>query len=440
MFSTIASGITSRLAWQKRSHSSATLDSLNDSIAMIEFMADGTIITANALFLEKMGYKSDEIVGQHHSMFCTPDLLQSRQYQQFWMRLNRGESFSDKFLRVAKDNRPVWLEANYVPVRDRHGRVFKIVKLATDITSRIIDAQEQRAMTNAIERSMAVIAFNLKGEVLKANDNFLKTMGYRASEVIGTHHSQFCSAELRSSPDYTLFWQKLNRGEFISGQFQRVNKQGATIWLRATYNPVFDDSGELYKVVKFATDVTAQVEKNQLERDAAQQAYQTALQTSESSMRGASVIANSVQTMNELAGELHGISGDITGLGDSSDSIGQIVSSIRRIADQTNLLALNAAVEAARAGTHGRSFAVVANEVRTLAQNINRATSEIEQRVQQNHLLASKAQKGITSNLQRADRGLALVQEAGGVIADIRDSSDDVVRAIGHVTEALKSD
>ncbi|WP_338518381.1 PAS domain-containing methyl-accepting chemotaxis protein [Erwinia aphidicola] len=440
MFSTIASGITSRLAWQKRSHSSATLDSLNDSIAMIEFMADGTIITANALFLEKMGYKSDEIVGQHHSMFCTPDLLQSRQYQQFWMRLNRGESFSDKFLRVAKDNRPVWLEANYVPVRDRHGRVFKIVKLATDITSRIIDAQEQRAMTNAIERSMAVIAFNLKGEVLKANDNFLKTMGYRASEVIGTHHSQFCSAELRSSPDYTLFWQKLNRGEFISGQFQRVNKQGATIWLRATYNPVFDDSGELYKVVKFATDVTAQVEKNQLERDAAQQAYQTALQTSESSMRGASIIANSVQTMNELAGELHGISGDITGLGDSSDSIGQIVSSIRRIADQTNLLALNAAVEAARAGTHGRSFAVVANEVRTLAQNINRATSEIEQRVQQNHLLASKAQKGITSNLQRADRGLALVQEAGGVIADIRDNSDDVVRAIGHVTEALKSD
>lgn len=440
MFSTIASGITSRLAWQKRSHSSATLDSLNDSIAMIEFMADGTIITANALFLEKMGYQSDEVVGQHHSMFCTPDLLQSHQYQEFWMRLNRGESFSDKFLRVAKDSRPVWLEANYVPVRDRHGRVFKIVKLATDITSRIIDAQEQRAMTNAIERSMAVIAFNLQGEVLKANDNFLKTMGYRASEVIAAHHSQFCSAELRSSPEYKLFWQKLNRGEFISGQFQRVNKQGATIWLRATYNPVFDDSGELYKVVKFATDVTAQVEKNRLERDAAQQAYQTALQTSESSKRGACVIANSVQTMNELAGELHGISSDITGLGDSSDSIGQIVSSIRRIADQTNLLALNAAVEAARAGTHGRSFAVVANEVRTLAQNINRATSEIEQRVQQNHLLASKAQKGITSNLQRADHGLALAQEAGGVIADIRDSSDDVVRAIGHVTEALKSD
>jgi len=152
------------------------------------------------------------------------------------------------------------------------------------------------------------------------------------------------------------------------------------------------------------------------------------------------VIANSVQTMNELAGELHGISGDITGLGDSSDSIGQIVTSIRRIADQTNLLALNAAVEAARAGTQGRSFAVVANEVRTLAQNINRATTEIEQMVQQNHLLASKAQKGITSNLQRADRGVELAQEAGGVIADIRDSSDDVLRAISHVTAALKSD
>ena len=440
MFSTIASGITSRLAWQKRSRSSATLDALNNAIAMIEFMTDGTIITANPLFLEKMGYELDEIVGQHHSLFCTPDLLQSRQYQAFWTRLNQGESLSDKFLRVAKDNRPVWLEANYVPVRDRHGRVFKIVKLATDITSRIIDAQEQRAMTNAIERSMAVIAFNLKGEVLQANDNFLKTMGYRASEIIGAHHSLFCSAGLSRSPEYTLFWQKLNRGEFISGQFQRVNKQGATIWLRATYNPVFDARGELYKVVKFATDVTAQVERNQLERDAAQQAYQTALQTSESSKRGASVIANSVQTMNELAGELHGISGDISGLGDASDNIGEIVRSIRRIADQTNLLALNAAVEAARAGTHGRSFAVVASEVRTLAQNINRATSEIEQKVQQNHLLTSKAQQGIASNLQRAERGVALAQEAGGVIADIRDSSDDVVRAIGHVNEALKGD
>lgn len=440
MFSTITSGILSRLAWQKRGHSMATLSSLQDAIAMVEFTPEGKILTANELFLERMGYTLKEIVGQHHSMFCTADLLNSPQYRDFWRRLNRGEGFSDKFLRVAKHSRPIWLEANYVPVQDRSGRVIKIVKLASDITARIMDAQEQRAMTTAIERSMAVIAFNLKGEVLMTNDNFLKTMGYNASEVIGVHHSQFCPPEMRNSDEYRRFWHKLNQGEFISGQFQRVNKRGQTVWLRATYNPVFNETGELYKVVKFATDVTAQVEKNQQEREAAQQAYQTALQTSESTRLGATVIENSVQTMNDLAGELHGISGDINDLSESSDRIGAIVESIRRIADQTNLLALNAAVEAARAGQHGRSFAVVANEVRTLAANINRATTEIENMVQQNHTLAEKALKGIASNLKRADQGVVLAKEAGGMMADIRGSSSEVVRAIGHVTAALKEE
>jgi len=440
MFSTITSGILSRLAWQKRGHSKATLSSLQDAIAMVEFTPEGKILTANELFLERMGYTLKEIVGQHHSMFCTADMLNSPQYRDFWRRLNRGEGFSDKFLRVAKHSRPIWLEANYVPVQDRSGRVIKIVKLASDITARIMDAQEQRAMTTAIERSMAVIAFNLKGEVLMTNDNFLKTMGYNASEVIGVHHSQFCPPEMRNSDEYRRFWHKLNQGEFISGQFQRVNKRGQTVWLRATYNPVFNETGELYKVVKFATDVTAQVEKNQQERDAAQQAYQTALQTSESTRLGATVIENSVQTMNDLAGELHGLSGDINDLSQSSDRIGAIVESIRRIADQTNLLALNAAVEAARAGQHGRSFAVVANEVRTLAANINRATTEIENMVQQNHTLAEKALKGIASNLKRADQGVGLAKEAGGMMADIRDSSSEVVRAIGHVTATLREE
>lgn len=426
------------LAWQKKTHSSATLNSLSDAIALIEFSPEGVILNANPLFLERMGYGLHEVVGQHHSLFCTADFVQSPRYRDFWLRLKRGESFSDKFLRLAKNSRPIWLEANYVPVQDRSGRVIKIIKLATDITARIVDAQEQRAMTTAIERSMAVIAFNLKGEVLKANDNFLKTMGYRADEVIGLSHSRFCSEALRQSVEYKTFWQKLNRGEFISGQFQRVNKQGRTVWLRATYNPVFDEEGQLYKVVKFATDVTAQVEKSQLERDAAQQAYQTALQTSESTRHGASVIEESVHTINALAGELHGISGDIADLSDSSDRIGAIVTSIRRIADQTNLLALNAAVEAARAGVHGRSFAVVANEVRMLAANINQATTEIENRVQQNHLLTSRALQSIEANMQRADQSVVLAQQAGGVISELRDSSSEVVRAISHVTEALK--
>ncbi|MFD1803998.1 PAS domain-containing protein [Mixta tenebrionis] len=440
MFRSITSGIASRLASQQSAYPSATLAALDGAIATIAFMPDGTILNANELFLQRMGYQLEEIQGKHHRIFCTEELAASPQYQAFWQRLQRGESFSNKFLRLDKQGHPVWLEANYVPVRDRFGKVIKIVKLASDITAHVLDAQEQRAMTTAIDRSMAVIAFNLQGKVLKANANFLKTTGYREQEIIGQHHSMFCTPALRASEEYRTFWRKLNHGDFIAGQFQRVDKQGRTLWLRATYNPVFDESGELYKIVKFASNVTAQVEKNQLEREAAQQAYETALRTNESTRLGADVVENSVQNINALAGELHDISGDISSLSAQSDRIGQIVDTIRSIASQTNLLALNAAIESARAGAHGRTFSVVANEVRSLAASINQATSEIERMVRDNHQLAGKALTSIESNLQRADRGVALAQEAGDVIAEIRGSAAEVVSAISNVTEALKEE
>ncbi|MEM6159309.1 PAS domain-containing methyl-accepting chemotaxis protein [Erwinia sp. P6884] len=437
MIGTIKSGVLSRFTATSSRHSRKTLNSLSEAIAMIEFSPEGIILSANALFLEKMGYTAGEVIGQHHRIFCPDALINSPEYTQFWMRLRRGESFSNKFLRLARHSRPVWLEANYVPVQDRSGRVIKIVKLATDITERILDAQELRAMTNAIDRSMAVIAFNPQGEVQRANENFLKTMGYRREEVIGKHHRLFCSPELSRSAEYADFWRKLRHGDFISGQFQRIDKQGKTRWLRATYNPVFDENNKLYEVVKFATDVTVQVEKNQREREAAAHAYNAALETSENTRVGVTVIENSVQKMNEIASDLRKVSEDINGLSSQSSQIGVLVNTIRSIANQTNLLALNAAVEAARAGVHGRSFAVVANEVRSLAANINSASKEIADVVDDNKTLAGEAQKHITTNLVRADQGVTLVKEAGDVIMDIQTNSAQVVEAIGHVTHQL---
>lgn len=422
----------------KPKHSAVTLNSLHNAIATIEFTPEGEIITANDLFLQCMGYELEEIIGQHHRLFCPPDDYQSPQYREFWQRLYRGESFSDKYLRLGKNGHPVWLEAHYVPVKSASGQVIKVVKMGKDITEHILDSQKQRAMTTAINRSMAVITFNLQGFTISANANFLNIMGYGADEIIGHHHSQFCLPESTNTPEYHRFWQRLNNGEFISGQFQRLTRQGESRWLRATYTPVFNDAGELYEVVKFATDVTEQVERNIQERQAAQQAYQAAIRTSDRTHFGAAVMEKSIVTINKLADELHAISNNINELNEISDSIGNLVENIRRIANQTNLLALNAAIEAARAGQHGRGFAVVANEVRTLSHNINLATSEIEHKVKHNQSITDNALNIIESNLLDVAHCVNLAKDAGSVMEEVNASSNEVVSAVNNIAEALK--
>ncbi|MCX8956011.1 methyl-accepting chemotaxis protein [Erwinia psidii] len=434
--------ISKRLGFLSKLFKSETLcrttqNSINGAVAIIEFTPEGKILNANEMFLHKMGYKLHEIVGQHHRIFCPKELTVSPEYARFWQRLANGESFGNQFSRLTKSGEKIWFEANYVPIRNNRGKVIKIVKLASDITARTLDAQEKKAMTTAIERSMAVIVFNPNGQVLRANDNFLKTTGYRIEQVVGQHHQMFCPPQMHNSAEYIHFWQKLRHGDFVSGQFERIDSSGRTVWLRATYNPVFDEDGHLYEVVKFATDVTGQVIKNQKEREAAEHAYSAALETSQNTRIGVDVIENSVAKMNEIAAELRNVSGGINDLSSQSAQIGNIVETIKRIANQTNLLALNAAVEAARAGTHGRSFAVVANEVRSLAANINTASQEISEVVKHNQQLAAQAQKNISANLARADQGVSLVRDAGNVIMDIQNNSVQVVEAIGHVTEHL---
>jgi len=204
---------------QRGLHAAVSFRSLGRAMPVIEFTPEGIIQKASPLFLAAMGYRADEIVGQHHSMFCPPALVNSPEYRRFWQRLAAGESFSDKYLRLAKGMRPVWLEASYIPVTDRRGRVFKIVKIAADISERMQSSLEQESIINAISRSMAVIAFRPDGHVLEANDNFLKATGYQAAEVTGKHHRLFCSDALSQSEEYRQFWLRLNQGEFFRASF-----------------------------------------------------------------------------------------------------------------------------------------------------------------------------------------------------------------------------
>ncbi|MBC3947780.1 PAS domain-containing methyl-accepting chemotaxis protein [Erwinia persicina] len=418
-------------------HSSASLKALTQSMPVIEFSPAGIIQKASPLFLEAMGYRAEEILGRHHSMFCPPSLVNTPEYRNFWQRLAAGERFSDKYLRLARGGRPVWLEASYIPVTDRRGRVFKIIKIAADISERMQSALEQQSVINAISRSMAIISFSPGGVVLDANDNFLKATGYTREHVLGQHHRMFCSDKLSASEAYRQFWERLNQGEYFSGQFPRLNRKGEPLWLRATYNPVFNSNGQLYKIVKFASDVTEQVIRNKSEQDAAVHAWNMAVETRGSAQAGAAVIDNSIRVINRIAENMNVVSADISRLNSQSVSIDGMVETIRGFAMQTRLIALNAAIEAARAGASGRSFAVVASEVRTLAASVSGATEEIERIVSGNHQLAREVLRGIEVSLENTGQGVTLMREAGEVITSIQQNSERMENAVREVARSV---
>ena len=408
-------------------------------MALIEFRPDGTILDANPPFLALIGYHLEELVGQHHRLFCPADFSQSPDYAKFWQRLARGEKFSDRVLRLTKGGAEIWLEASYLPVQDETGRVVKVIKLATDVSQTVEKQQQADSLLNAINRSMAVIEFNLAGEVLNANDNFLHTMGYRLDEIRGRHHRMFCTPEEANSNAYERFWQRLRQGEYFSDVYQRLDKSGRAVWLRATYNPLYDAAGRLYGVIKFASDITEQIERRNAESAAAQLAYEIAEQTDRSAIEGNAAVEETVGVVQGIASELSQVASQVEALSHQSESITSIVQVIRAIAEQTNLLALNAAIEAARAGEQGRGFAVVADEVRSLAARTSQATVEINQVVERNQILAQQATSGMGTAQGKVERGVALAQDAGRVMLEIRDEAQRVVAAIGQFKQQLGS-
>ncbi|MDX1670276.1 MAG: PAS domain S-box protein, partial [Limnobacter sp.] len=242
----------------------AKLGAIDRAQAVIEFDLQGNILSANKNFLEFMEYSLDEIKGQHHQIFVDPEFTKSRDYENFWARLGKGQYDAGEFKRLTKSGKEVWIQATYNPVYDPAGKPFKVVKFATDITTAKFQAAEADAKVKAIDMGQAVIEFDLSGNILNANRNFLKAMGYTLREIQGQHHSMFCTLEYSQSPAYRDFWLRLNDKGTISGRFHRIGKFNREVWIQATYNPILDLNGNVIKIIKYAYDITKEVQMEQI--------------------------------------------------------------------------------------------------------------------------------------------------------------------------------
>ncbi|MEO1657488.1 MAG: PAS domain S-box protein [Pseudomonadota bacterium] len=286
------------------------LEAFDATQALIEFTPEGIIENANENFLNTVGYARDEILGQHHRMFCEPTYAASGEYRAFWESLARGDSQSGKFKRAGKDGSTIWLQANYLPVTDGNGEVFKVIKSAADITASELADYDRKAILEAVDRTQATIEFDLKGRILTANESFLKTTGYDLSDILGQHHSMFCDPEYAQSAEYHAFWERLGEGKHDAGKYCRYGKDGEPIWIQAAYNPVVDAEGQVVRVIKFATDITA-AEKAAFDQKTIRSAVDRTHAVIEFNMEGIVLTANEAfcaamgYSLDELVGLHH---------------------------------------------------------------------------------------------------------------------------------------
>ncbi|QXH55904.1 PAS domain-containing methyl-accepting chemotaxis protein [Pseudomonas maumuensis] len=412
-------------------------NSLDSEMLVLQLDPQGRIESVNGNFEAEMGYRAEQLIGRNIEEIVPAHVKKLDFYQRMKHAITRGEHLNGAFRLLRGNGDEAWLRSILQPVKDGDGRIKYFSLHSSDLTRTIETSREHESLIKALMRSTAVIEFNLEGQVLTANDRFLQTMGYTLEQVRGKSHRMFCEPEEANSAGYQEFWNRLRRGEFVAERFKRIDAHGRVVWLEASYNPIIDAHDVLYKVVKFATVITDQVNQELAVAQAADIAYTTSLETDDSARKATDVVTQTVEVMRGLEGSMQDAAEGIQALDKQSKVIGAIIKTISDIAGQTNLLALNAAIEAARAGEQGRGFAVVADEVRQLASRTSSATEEIAKVVQQNEQLAQAAVDIIDTSKRQAEQGLALAADTGGVIVEIQEGAKKVVDAVGQFSSQL---
>jgi methyl-accepting chemotaxis protein len=409
----------------------SAIKSIGKNVATIEFTPEGKVTDVNDIFLSVAGYSKAEVIGQHHSVMCLPEYTSTQDYKTFWLDLSNGKAHKGTFERKNKQGNIIWLEATYFPIVT-NGKVTKVMKIATDVTQEKNDAMAQYSIINALHRSQAIIEFTPQGNIITANDNFTNAVGYSLESIVGKHHRIFCDDQFYQ--DNPNFWEELQRGNFKSGQFLRKDSMGNTLWLEASYNPIVDSRGDVIKVIKFATDITANVMKEKAVLEASEIAHNTSVETTQAAERGSDLLTSSVGISNEIAERVNDVAAKISELNEQSKSIEEIVLTIKSIADQTNLLALNAAIEAARAGEQGRGFAVVADEVRQLASRTSLSTNEIADVVTKYKIVTSSVAESMNLVSEFSEKGKVQITDVATVMEQIQVGARNVSETVANLS------
>ena len=413
------------------------LDAIKRFVAVVEFDPDGGVTWANENFLRPLGYRLEEVQGRNYSVFVEAAKRNAPETSEIWRKVRRGEAVAGEFHQVAKDGAEVWRRAVITPIADGNGQVSGAMMLADDITKEKLEALDHGGIVPAISAAMAMIRFTPTGEIVTANENFLRLVGYGLEEVRGKHHSMFLDPAERDGAEYRSLWRDLSGGQFRSGEFKRLGRHGKVLHLQASYCPVKDFRGQIVGVVKFAADVTETAQKRgaRIERQheideelsgvshALAEALQKTAATADAATQTSANVESVAAASEELAAAVAEVANQVANasevtqsalerarragesintLSAAAQSIGAVVALINDIAQQTNLLALNATIEAARAGEAGRGFAVVAQEVKALATQSATATEEISKQI---------------GNIQgRTDEVVTAISEISGVI------------------------
>jgi len=404
---------------------------------VIEFTTEGMILDVNELFLSAVGYAREELVGRHHGILVDAEFRSSAEYKQFWRELATGRTQQGEFRRRDKTGRDVWLQAHYTPITNAKGEIRKIIKYASDITAQKVQTADSVSQLTAISRAMGVIEFEMDGTVRNANANFLAMIGYTAAELVGRHHRVLVESTYANSEAYREFWASLNAGEFESGEFLRIGKDGREIWIQASYNPVLDFDGRPYKVVKYATDITEQ------KRQAAE-----IRRLSEAAQRDAHELQARVNEMLDTVAAA--AEGDLTQtLDDAGDDalaqmargLGRLFGDLRRSIGSIAEHASDVGAASNQLTSLSQQMAATADETSAQVQVVNEAAADVSSNVATvaagiEELGASMRDisKNATEAAKIATRGVAVAGDTNASVAELGESGQEIGKIVKLIT------